>query len=441
MPVTKLRQKSQSNNPRRFWNIAVKKDDDGKKRCHLYLYGIIATESWFEDEVTPKKFQQDLEEAGDVDELIIHIFSDGGDVFAGLAIYSIVKQYNKPVTVYIEGIAASIATVIAMAADKIHISSVGMMMVHNPWVFLFGGYNADDLMAIAGEIEKMTEPLIAIYASRTGESRDEIIAWMDGKNGAGTWFSAEECLAIGFADDYILEETEELKAVACISPGKYRIAGRTVDLTRYPNAPALQVPKIENEVKRGGKVVAGRRVKNMFLEITCPNCSAVFEWDTASDADGAAVEIIESGDERPENRRLKNEVFAVVCPECGHEFDFDSETEAPVEETAAPMSDFQRGVKAERQRIAALDELDKAAAGFPEGRAIVAKARKEGTSASKAQKEVIAAMANAKRTKDIERLTNMRADGTMPPLGNLSVPAVDGAKAITNGINAIRGIK
>ena len=112
----------------KFWEFK----NEGE-RAALYLYGEISTESWWGDEVTPKEFKEDLDAcSGPLD---VHINSGGGEVFAGQAIYNMLKRYDGDVTVYIDGLAASIASVIAMAGDRIVMPANALLMIHNAWTY------------------------------------------------------------------------------------------------------------------------------------------------------------------------------------------------------------------------------------------------------------------------------------------------------------------
>lgn len=162
---------------KKFWSVKAEVTDSGESVGHLYLYGIVASESWWGDEVTPKQLINDIKALGDISVLNVHIFSDGGDVFAGTAIHSILKQQTATVNIYIEGIAASIATVIATAGDNVYISKSAMMMVHNAMFFMFGYYNAAELAAMIGDLDQIREPIIAAYQSKTGKTRDEMVMY------------------------------------------------------------------------------------------------------------------------------------------------------------------------------------------------------------------------------------------------------------------------
>ena len=172
---------------RKFWNWV--KNEAGRT---LYFDGYIAQDSWFEDDITPKKFKAELNSsAGDI---AVWLNSPGGDVFAASQIYTLLKEYDGKVTVKIDGLAASAASVIAMAGDEIVMSPVAMMMIHNPATAIFG--EAADLQTAIKMLSEVKESLINAYEQRTGLPRAKISAMMD----AETWFSAKKAVELGFAD-------------------------------------------------------------------------------------------------------------------------------------------------------------------------------------------------------------------------------------------------
>jgi ATP-dependent protease ClpP protease subunit len=142
---------------KRFWNFKSLDEKTGE----LTLYGEISNETWWGDEVTPKEFKSDLDNLGEIDTLNIYINSPGGDVFAGQTIYSILKRHKAHKNVYIDGLAASIASVIAMAGNTIFMPKNAMMMIHNPWTVGMG--NADEFRKLAEDLDKIRESLIAAY--------------------------------------------------------------------------------------------------------------------------------------------------------------------------------------------------------------------------------------------------------------------------------------
>ncbi len=209
-----------------FWKCRLAADT-GKKAGELLIYGPIGDQTWFGDEVSPKQFREDLQALGDIEELRVYINSPGGDFFAGNAIYSILKRHNALKVVYVDGLAASAASLVAMAGDLIIMPSNALMMIHNPWAVVTGDANV--LRKVADDLDLIRESMIAVYSGRTKQSRDKIISMLD----AETWMTAKEAVDLGFAD-----EIEEAKKVAALVNGtKAVINGIEVDLTKYRNVP------------------------------------------------------------------------------------------------------------------------------------------------------------------------------------------------------------
>lgn len=207
---------------RKFWSFKAKDEKTGE----LTLYGEISDVSWWGDEVTPKQFKEDLDALGDIDILNVYINSPGGDVFAGQTIYSILKRHKAQVNVYIDGVAASIASLIAMAGDRVIMPANAMMMIHNPWMFAVG--DSQYFRKVADDLDKIRESMIVAYESKSALTVDEIKEIMD----AETWLSAEDCLEYGLADE--IEDAKE--AAACID-NKY--------FAYYRNVPEQYKEQIE----------------------------------------------------------------------------------------------------------------------------------------------------------------------------------------------------
>ena len=170
---------------RKFWNWVS--SDEGRT---LYLDGAIAEETWFGDEVTPKQFKAELlSEEGDI---TIWINSPGGDVFAASQIYNMLMDYKGKVTVKIDGIAASAASVIAMAGYDVFISPTGLMMIHNPMTIAFG--DAGEMEKAISMLSEVKESIINAYEIKTGLSRTKLSHFMD----AETWFNAKKAVELGF---------------------------------------------------------------------------------------------------------------------------------------------------------------------------------------------------------------------------------------------------
>ena len=177
---------------KKFWNF--KEPDDLEERI-LYLNGTIAEESWFEDDVTPEMFREELF-ASDRD-IVVWINSPGGDVIAGAQIYNMLLEYPEHVTVKIDGIAASAASVIAMAGDTIYMSPVSMMMIHNPMTVAIGDHvemeKAKEMLA------SFKESIINAYEKKTGLSRQRLSELMD----AETWMDVGKAMELGFCDSVL----------------------------------------------------------------------------------------------------------------------------------------------------------------------------------------------------------------------------------------------
>ena len=210
---------------KKFFEFKNKTDDS----ADLYIYGDIVSYKWFENDVTASDFQKELAKIGDVKTLNIFINSYGGDVFQGQAIYSMLKRNKATKNVYIDGIAASCASLIAMAGDKIIMPANAMMMIHRAWTIGIG--NANDFRKLADDMDKIDESIMATYQAKTGMEIDKIKELMD----AETWMTAEEAKDYGFADEV---EAEKLVA-ASLSGGRLIFNGIETDISRFKHTDAI----------------------------------------------------------------------------------------------------------------------------------------------------------------------------------------------------------
>lgn len=207
-----------------FWNFKAKGD-----KAELMLYGEISDTSWWGDEVTPKAFKAELDALGNVDQIDIYINSGGGDVFAGEAIYNMLRRHNARKVVYVDGLAASIASIIAMVGDEIIMPENAMMMIHEAWTI--AGGNKRDLRGMADTLERLDGALCGIYVARTGNTDEEIMHMMESE----TWMTASEAVAAGFAD-----KLEANKKIAASVDGKMlTMNGQHFNMSRYANAPEI----------------------------------------------------------------------------------------------------------------------------------------------------------------------------------------------------------
>jgi ATP-dependent Clp protease protease subunit len=224
----------------KFWNMKNKDKDNGE----LMLYGEISSSTWYGDEVTPKQFKSDLDALGDVKNLNIYINSGGGDVFAGQAIYSMLKRHSAKKTVYVDGLAASIAALISQAGDKVIMPKNAMMMVHNAWTFAVG--NAALFRKMADDMDKIDESIRGVYVAKTHLDDKEVAELLD----AETWMTADEAVRRGFAD----EVEEEKKLAASIDGGFFMLNGQTFDMAKFKNPPPIQEYKPEDSRGESGPV-------------------------------------------------------------------------------------------------------------------------------------------------------------------------------------------
>ena len=181
---------------RKFWNWVR---NEGEKRV-LLLDGEISDETWWGDEVTPAIFRSELNAAeGDID---LWINSPGGDCYAAAQIYNMLMEYKRNVNVKIDGIAASAASVVAMAGSTVEISPLGMLMIHNPMTVSIGDtHEMERTITFLAEIK---ESIINSYELKTGLSRAKISRLMD----AETWMNAKKAVELGFADSVLYADVQ-----------------------------------------------------------------------------------------------------------------------------------------------------------------------------------------------------------------------------------------
>ena len=183
---------------KKFWNWTNNEETQARI---LHLNGTIAEESWFDDDVTPQLFKDELF-SGDGD-VTVWINSPGGDCVAAAQIYNMLKDYNGNVTIKIDGIAASAASVIAMAGSTVLMSPVSMLMIHNPMTVAMG--NAGDMQKAIEMLDEVKESIINAYHLKTGMSRAKISHLMDSE----TWMNAYKAVELGFADDILFRNEEK----------------------------------------------------------------------------------------------------------------------------------------------------------------------------------------------------------------------------------------
>ena len=179
-----------------FWNWD-ENEETGVRT--LFLDGTIADESWWDDEITPKMFKDELV-SGDGD-IVVWINSPGGDCVAASQIYAMLMDYPHDVTVKIDGIAASAASVIAMAGTQVLMAPTSLMMIHNPLTVAIG--DTEEMQKAIAMLDEVKESIINAYEIKTGQSRAKISHLMDGE----IYMNANKAVELGFADG-ILEDAK-----------------------------------------------------------------------------------------------------------------------------------------------------------------------------------------------------------------------------------------
>lgn len=177
---------------------------DGDQDNVISILDMIGEDDWSGGGVTAKRIGAALR-AIRADEIIVDVNSPGGDFFEGVAIYNQLRQDSRRVTVRVLGIAASAASVIAMAGDEVQIGRAGFVMVHNSWVMAIG--NRHDMREAADTMEPFDAAMASVYADKAKVEREKAAEWMD----AETWFNGEAAVAAGIADSFLSADIEDTR--------------------------------------------------------------------------------------------------------------------------------------------------------------------------------------------------------------------------------------
>ena len=205
----------------------------------LELNGTIAEESWFDDDVTPAMFKAELFNGNGP--VTIWLNSPGGDCIAASQIYAMLMDYKGDVTVKIDGIAASAASVIAMAGTKVFMAPTALMMIHNPATMAFGDHV--DMAKAIDMLNEVKESIINAYEIRTNLSHAKLSHMMD----ETTWMNAKKAIELGFADEILTDEKRTADTEA------YAFSGSAVEKALINKISAKAKPK--TEVKHQGRSV------------------------------------------------------------------------------------------------------------------------------------------------------------------------------------------
>jgi ATP-dependent protease ClpP protease subunit len=228
-----------------------------EKSFDLYLYDEIGVNPWTGGGIDPRDVLKALDEAKDATELVVHVNSPGGNVFDGIAIYNAIRAFGGKSTVQVDGIAASIASIIAISGDRTVTNEGAMWMVHDPAGGMMSFGTADELeedsRKLVAALRKVRENLLDVYINATGQPLADVSAWMTNE----TWMTAAEALARGFTDEVAKRDPPEeekpapRKAAASADLDTLRFAAmaRERKLSQYRNA-ASRVPASASREKK-----------------------------------------------------------------------------------------------------------------------------------------------------------------------------------------------
>ena len=240
---------------RHFWNWV--KNEDATRT--LYLEVVIAEESWFADDVTPAMFKEELY-SGD-GPITLHINSPGGDCFAASQIYTMLMEYPHDVTVQIDGMAASAASVIAMAGTRVQMSPTSMMMIHNPFTMAMG--DSEEMRKAIQLLDEVKESIINAYEIKTGQSRTKLSHLMDSE----TWMNAWKAKELGFCDEVMFAEGDQpdTKNVSGFSYARKTAAACLMNrlVASVPKAEPEKAPA--NETRVSTAAAENRLLKTKYL--------------------------------------------------------------------------------------------------------------------------------------------------------------------------------
>lgn len=217
---------------KKFWNWI--RDETAPDARILRLEGAIAEESWFDDEVTPAAFKAELTSGSGP--ITVWINSPGGDCVAAAQIYNMLMDYPADVTVRIDGIAASAASVIAMAGTKVQMSPVSVMMIHNPLTVAMG--DSDEMRRAIQLLDEVKESIINAYEIKTGLSRAKLSHLMDGE----TWMNAKKALELGFCDEILYQPEAESAPEDSFTFSRRAVTNSLLDKLK------TRIPKPDNRV-------------------------------------------------------------------------------------------------------------------------------------------------------------------------------------------------
>ena len=234
----------------KFWNIMKNKEENS---ADMILYGTIGSDEWWDD-ICDKTFKEDIANLGEVENINLHINSPGGSVFAAVAIANTLKNHKAKVTAYIDGLAASAATIITSACDVVKMPKNALFMIHNPLTWAYG--NKQELEKTGILLDKVKDSILETYLAKAKDkTKEELSALMDEEK----WFNAEEAKEYGFIDEIVgeMERPQNVNNLLIVNSLAFDIS----KFKNFPNSrPAVSPKNIKDEM-------TVEKFKNSYPEI------------------------------------------------------------------------------------------------------------------------------------------------------------------------------
>jgi len=250
--------------PRAFdrWNAGIRAAADGESDRTISVYDVIGYDYWTGEGVTAKRIAGALRGMGK-GPVTVNVNSPGGDMFEGLAIYNLLREHDGEVTVKVLGLAASAASVISMAGDKVQIARAGFLMIHNAWVMAIG--NRNDLIEVADTLKPFDDAMASIYAARTGQDSKAMAKLMDSE----TWIGGEAAIDGGFADELLPSDQVEKGAGKTSASAARRVEAAL----RASGMPKSEAMRLISEFKSSAGDPAGSGEGDPTGRVTVPHDS------------------------------------------------------------------------------------------------------------------------------------------------------------------------
>ena len=222
----------------KFWNIMKNEEENS---ADMILYGTIGSDEWWDD-ICDKTFKEDIANLGEVENINLHINSPGGSVFAAVAIANTLKNHKAKVTAYIDGLAASAATIITSACDVVKMPKNALFMIHNPLTWAYG--NKQELEKTGILLDKVKDSILETYLAKAKDkTKEELSALMDEEK----WFNAEEAKEYGFIDEIVgeMEKPQNVNNLLIVNSLAFDIS----KFKNFPNSrPAVSPKNIKDEM-------------------------------------------------------------------------------------------------------------------------------------------------------------------------------------------------